>query len=350
MGVQHRARVMLAARGAERAGEDDARLAVDQRQEVGNYANTGDYTDEDDADLLNDVVNPDDARHSAPIAHVAGATGHERMRAPSARAPAPRRAPHTGDSAGELTQYGELLAAETIGAAKQCLLALVQHQVQVARDERVRMNEPALGDSHIRLLMPTMLPPNAIRSVFLRVAERPTAWPRIRPLFGPPPYHFLRPEDAGCLNAGGLASCRSNMTYADRRKQTASYTQFGFGHLVDAHGRHFNLLPNTPEPGDSDLLPHMQNAIAAASRLMLCVRIKKHRRNVKRAMLSNATLRRGVLLPTVSELLQLRYSEQLKRIYGTQQSMLDFSMLVRVTRVVRRSAHSSTATIAGVRT
>jgi len=158
--------------------------------------------------------------------------------------------------------------------------------------------------------MPTMLPPNAIRSVFLRVAERPTAWPRIRPLFGPPPYHFL----------------------------------------VDAHGRHFNLLPNTPEPGDSDLLPHMQNAIAAASRLMLCVRIKKHRRNVKRAMLSNATLRRGVLLPTVSELLQLRYSEQLKRIYGTQQSMLDFSMLVRVTRVVRRSAHSSTATIAGVRT
>jgi len=70
LGVQHRARVMLAARGAERAGEDDARLAVDQRQEVGNYANTGDYTDEDDADLLNDVVNPDDARRTQATAQV----------------------------------------------------------------------------------------------------------------------------------------------------------------------------------------------------------------------------------------------------------------------------------------
>ena len=83
------------------------------------------------------------------------------------------------------------------------------------------MNEPIERDALCRANILTLLLADQQRMLFMKTAKNSAAWQRIKPLFGVPPYHFLRTEDAGMLRAGGFGlnghlSCCADGRLADR--------------------------------------------------------------------------------------------------------------------------------------
>jgi len=129
----------------------------------------------------------------------------------------------------------------TIGEAMEHVRELMEAQVTRAVNERVDRNAACGGDAGARNTFYTLLPDPQQRVVFLGVIRQARAWPRIRTLFGAPPYGFLRPEDAGMLRAAGIAHGRTNMTH-DVTQSAASYSQFGAGQLADDLGREYRVV------------------------------------------------------------------------------------------------------------
>ena len=159
----------------------------------------------------------------------------------------------------------------TIAEAMDYCQSLVELQIQRANEKNTPMNTAVYGDSHARKAIMTLLPDAFIRDLFLNTTRLKDAWPRIRTLFGAPPFNFLKPEDAGLIRAEGIAWRRVNMTY-DTSKEVASYSQFGESHLVDDFLRQYRVLPQGA-PRSTDHLPCDIERIDPSTAVLFNVRV-----------------------------------------------------------------------------
>lgn len=235
---------------------------------------------------------------------------------------------------------------ETIGDAVEFCQLLIDKQLERSQESNPPMNEPIYGDAQCRRAITTLLPDAMIRALFLKTVRSFRNWPRIRPLFGTPPYNFLRPEDAGNVRATGIASGRTNLTY-ETANETASYSQFGSGHLIDSFLREYRVLP-VNEPKESDPLPHDLERTSQSTFLYLHVRVPKRKREEKLALLKDVSKRASVVFPVVGEVLRVRYSSGLKRVWG-EKATSDQSINIRVTRMIPRSSNASTAAVLAIK-
>ena len=195
----------------------------------------------------------------------------------------------------------------TVEEAKELCRELVEKQVARAREDGAPPNESIHGDAAVRAAMQLLLADAEQREVFLQMASDPRAWGRLRPIFGTPPYSFLRPGDAGAMRAAGFAIGRQNMTYDEAR--VANVNQFGPGHLVDEDARVYRVTPQ----GKQEQLPG-SDYLRGASEVLLQVRLLKRSPEAKRALFR--TNRKQLYFPRPGDRLALRESSQLMRVLG----------------------------------
>ena len=235
---------------------------------------------------------------------------------------------------------------DTIADAVEYCRDLIRIQLERAKDQRAAMNEAIYGDAHARKAVTTLLPDQFIRELFLETTRSTENLPRIRPLFGVPPYNFLRPEDAGLIRAGGIASGRTNMAYG-KLNETASYSQFGAGHLIDGFFREYRVV-TIREPQESDMLPCDLERVAPQKPVYLNVRVPKRSKEEKLALLKDMSKRRAVLFPAVGEVLTVNYSPGLQAVWGTKaNTRLDTKMIIK--SMVPRSATGATAAVVAMK-
>ena len=235
---------------------------------------------------------------------------------------------------------------DTVADAMDYCRELVDVQLKRAKDKQAKMNESIYGDAHARKAITTLLPDQFIRTLFLSTTRSRDAWPRIRPLFGTPPYNFLRPEDAGSIRASGIAAGRTNMTY-DKANETAAYSQFGAGHLVDDFLREYRVV-TIQEPQDNDILPCDIQRIGPQKPIYMNVRVPKRSKEERLELLKDITKRRAVLFPAVGEVLTVKYSNGLQQVWGSKANNRANAKVI-VKSMVPRSATGSTAAIMAVK-
>lgn len=226
----------------------------------------------------------------------------------------------------------------TAGDAYDTVERLMNEQIQKATDSQTPPNEPFAGDSTVRLAFQLLLSDNQQRSMFLRLASKTAAWPRLRTLIGAPPYHFLRVEDANTLNATGFARGRINMVY-ETGNRIANLQQFGPGQLVDEYDREYRVAPQ--EQQDSDPLPGAGYFGRSAQGHMLQVKIKRHRTEKKRELFRSASKKR-LFFPQPGETIVLQETEELLNALGTNNKN---STTLRVKALYPRGQGASTAAV-----
>jgi hypothetical protein len=234
---------------------------------------------------------------------------------------------------------------ETIGDAIEYCSALVEKQLDRAKEQNPEMNVSIYGDVQAKQSISTLLPDIFIRDLFLKTTRRKEAWPRVRSLFGVPPYHFLQPEDAGMVRAAGISAGRVNMTYSSHN-ETVSYSQFGSKHFVDSYMREYRIVPSR-RLSSTDKLPCDIDSVASSSKLCMNVRVPKRNRRDKAELLKNVTTRNAVLFPYVGEELTMKYADVLGKIRGVS-AINTPSIRVVVKHVVPRSSKCSTAAVLAV--
>jgi hypothetical protein len=217
---------------------------------------------------------------------------------------------------------------------------LVQRQVELAIERGAPQNQATDGDADVKRVMFMLLSKQAIRSVFLSTARRHEAWPRLRTLFGAPPYSFLLPEDAGIMRATGIASGRVNMSFRTPGV-SAGYSQFGGGHYVDSHSREYRM---TPAEESDELVFDMQ---AAPQLMSMSVRVPKKRRVDRITVLRDAEKRSSALFPRVGEVLDLSYAPALQAVW--EQADREGRMRVLVKGLLPRGEHASTASLVALK-
>ena len=196
-----------------------------------------------------------------------------------------------------------------------------------------------------RRAIATLLPDAVVRDLFLLTSRSHKAWPRLRPLFGAPPYVFLRPEDAGLVRASGIAIGRTNMAY-DSAGTTATYSQFGTGHLVDEFLREYRILPKGT-PRREDPLPFDMDGTEDEGELFMNVRVTKRSRAERAELLKDEGKRRAVIFPSVGEVIRMRYSPGLRSVWSGGSE--DKRARLRVTRVLPRKSQAATAALVAIR-
>lgn len=176
-------------------------------------------------------------------------------------------------------QFGGAL--RTTGDAYQVCKALFDEQLDRAMESKPLPNQSITGDSSARTAFLLLLNDSQQRRLFLEFASRPVTWPRIKPLIGSPPFHFLMPQDAGVLNAAGFSRGRINMTY-DSAGSVANHHQFGPGQMVDQHTREYRV--SSRSIGEADPLPGAGYFHEATKDIVLQVKVKRHGIQKKREL------------------------------------------------------------------
>lgn len=279
---------------------------------------------------------------------------------------APRKRQRHNRSQGDSqAQQLQVQPADTLSTVAQAVIEAMQKQVTRAIDVRAEPNKPVDGDANARIAFLTLLPNVLQRSVFLAIAPDHASWPRLRTLFGAPPYAFLRPEDTDMIRAAGIAPGRSNMGYDNsERAAIANYSQFGTPHALDEQGRQYRLVQDNVDP--SVATPGIQSIANAPgsgpSVLAFQIRIARHTRAASRNPqshgapssvsslgassdaldLSTRRPARIYTFPMIGEPLLLTESEQMRRLCSRSQIL---SVNVVVQRLVRRDASASTAVV-----
>lgn len=214
---------------------------------------------------------------------------------------------------------------------------LIEEQLEKSRIERSLPNVGIAGDASARNAVLLLLTDLQQRTLFLHVAENRQNWSRLRPLFGAPPYHFLRPQDAAMFAASGFAKGRINMAYDDV-KTAASTAQFGPGQLVDEYGREYRVSGEADQTY-TDLLPGNAYFNAKRDNIFLQVKIRKQSKAKKLALMRSED-RKQVLFPRPGEVLTLRESRGLLSARGASEST---PTDLRVRALFPRGLGSSTA-------
>lgn len=229
----------------------------------------------------------------------------------------------------------------TIADAVEHVQKLLDAQLARATEQNTRANVAAPGDAGARITFYTLLPDEQQRLVFLRFASQARAWPRLRTLFGAPPYGFLRAEDSGMLRAAGIATNRSNMAHEDSQA-AASYTQFGAGQLTDEFAREYRVI-RREKVTDTDPLP-CNFEVHDRGGLLLQVRVRRRNRDIKLQMMQDETQRRMLSFPSPGERLIVKETRRMLALQGKRSDGPAKTNLV-VRRVVPRGQGSSTAAV-----
>lgn len=232
----------------------------------------------------------------------------------------------------------------TLGEAVEHLHELMEQQVTKAVDVGAAANTACPGDAAARNTFYTLLPDRQQRMVFLRLAAQMRAWPRLRPLFGAPPYGFLRPEDAGMLRAAGIAPGRSNITH-DAVQAAASYTQFGAGQLIDELAREYRVI-RRQNVNDADPLP-CDFSVRDKPDVLLQVRIRRRNRDVKVELLRDDQQRQQLMFPRPGERVTLKETKRMLRLQGLRPAQAT-STILQIKRTVPRGQNASTAALIAV--
>lgn len=195
-------------------------------------------------------------------------------------------------------------SVDTVSAAREALEEIYDRQLERAREERAEPNASVVGDGAARSAFLTLLPPDEQRRFFLQAAQRREMWPRVRSLFGAPPYSFLKPEDAHVLRASGVASHRVHMAHEEAT--ATNYSEFGEGHFTDPAGRLYKVVAKERAASREEL---PWRGLRAAGRLVADVRIKKTSA-VKKARLAQGhegpLALAGLVFPRVGDRVRLR--------------------------------------------
>jgi len=235
-------------------------------------------------------------------------------------------------------------AIRTIGEAVEHLHELMDAQVTKALDLGAPANAACPGDAAARNTFYTLLPDVQQRLVFVRLAGQMRAWPRLRPLFGAPPYGFLRPEDAGLLRAAGIAQGRANMTH-DAVQAAASYTQFGAGQLIDELAREYRVI-RRQNVHEADPLP-CDFSVRDKPDVLLQVRIRRRNRAVKMELMRDATQREQLLFPQPGQRIMLKETKRILSLQGLRAVNATRTQLM-IKRTVPRGQNASTAALIAV--
>lgn len=233
------------------------------------------------------------------------------------------------------------MALASIGDAVAHVRQLLHEQVQAARQGSAPPNVAFRGDQLAKALFYTLLPTDLQRTVFGEIVAVRDSWPRLRSLFGAPPYGFLLPEDAGMLRAAGIAATRANMSHP-LQQMSITYSQFGSGHYTDLAGRQYRV--RTP-PNTALTNPLPWNMVEGTSVVVLDVRVPRKLRSEKRRILSEGS-QAGldeISFPRVGESLRLRQTDDVLRVEGKRGNASVVGVTVR--RVLPRAAGSSTACV-----
>ena len=224
---------------------------------------------------------------------------------------------------------------ETLRDAYAFVRKLVDAQLERARDERAPSNVAVQNDGVARGALLLLLPEPLIRRLFLELVAKPATWPRIRPLFGSPPYHFLHPNDAAALNASGFAHGRQRMAY-DEGGRIANVAQFA-AQFEDTFARQYRLVLRQPQ--DDDPIPSVRHVAALRTPTVeLHVKIRKRSR-AKKLELAR-TSKQMLQFPKPGERLLLRETRALTRVRRARQPER-FEAQVIATRSRGRNAHTA---------
>lgn len=229
----------------------------------------------------------------------------------------------------------------TIGEAMTHINSLMDQQITLAVERGAKPNESISGDAPARNTFYTLLPDPQQRTVFLRLAGQMRAWPRLRPLFGAPPYGFLRPEDGGVMRAAGIAAHRQNMTH-EEFQSAASYSQFGAGQLLDELAREYRVI-RRQNVYDDDPLP-CNFEVRDKPDMLLQVRIRRRSRAKRMEMMQDATLRQTLAFPRAGERIILKETKRILALQGKRPDNATRTTLL-VKRMVPRGNGASTAAL-----
>lgn len=239
-------------------------------------------------------------------------------------------------------QQADLPLVNTIGEALAHVTNIFERQINEALESGSPANEPIPGDAAARGIFYTLLPEGFQRKVFLATASNARAWPRLRALFGAPPYAFLGPQDAGMLRATGIAQTRQNMAYDNNT--IVNYSQFGAGQLVDESEREYRVVDTTA--GEQDPLPcNLQGG--NTQYVQLVVRVHKRSREERVRRLRDTQLRKTITFPLPGEKLNLTETNRLLTIQGKRKEAATRATL-QVRQVKPRGANAATASILAV--
>ena len=198
------------------------------------------------------------------------------------------------------------LAAQvhSVPDALHALRELYATQLARAHEEKAPPNTSVDGDGAARSAFLTLLPPEEQRAFFLTTIQRREYWPRIRTLFGAPPFSFLRPEDDGVLRAAGIAAKRTHMAHEEAT--ATNYSEFGEGHFTDHAGRLYKVIAKKRAHSRAEL---PWQGLRASGRVVLDVRIAKmpqaKKLRVARGEEGPLALA-GLVFPRVGDVLRLR--------------------------------------------
>jgi hypothetical protein len=212
-------------------------------------------------------------------------------------------------------------------------------QIEKANTTNTKPNTPIFGDSRVRLSSLVLLPDIFLRGLFIDIIKNRASWPRIRSLFGAPPYNFLSLEDAHLLRAGGIASTRKRMVY--QKPKIPNYNQFGTGHFTDGQTRRYKVVTFVSSSISDPLLFDLQlKSTTDLIYMIVCIKKKTHKN-------SNAVVKHmGALFPKIGDLLTLtntKLTMSFLKESGKKVTQIKINVIVK--SFVHTSPKSSTAII-----
>lgn len=195
-------------------------------------------------------------------------------------------------------------SVRSIPEAVDALRELYARQLEKANERQTPPNASVDGDGAARTSFLTLLPPEEQRAFFLQTVQNRAFWPRVRTLFGAPPYSFLRPEDAGVLRAAGIATGRLHMAHEETT--ATNYSEFGEGHFTDRAGRLYRVIAKQRAHSRSEL---PWQGLRASGRVVMDVRIQKmsHAKKTKVIRGEEGPLAQmSIVFPRVGDTIRLR--------------------------------------------
>ena len=233
---------------------------------------------------------------------------------------------------------------DTVQEAYEFVASAIRNQLDRSIEAKPAPNTAIPGDAYVRRAFYTLLSDRRQRRLFLATATNQRAWPRLRALFGAPPYGFLKAEDAGVLRAAGIAPSRVNMSF-DEAKVACSSAQFGDGHLEDEHDRRYRVV-RVAEETDDDPLAHTF-AVLDQPYCVLHVKLKRVKRRQGTEFRSRAAERRAVEFPRKGERVRLAPTRGMSALCGTPYHRASHAQaracVVTVIRTVVRAPGARTA-------
>lgn len=196
---------------------------------------------------------------------------------------------------------------QTQAEALHFLRQACHDQLQESIVQKAPANEEVIGDVRVRQAFRLALRPSEQRAFFHAIVRDQRYWPRVKSLFGNPPFSFLLPEDEWLMRAGGICRNRANLAATDSSVSKAA--DFGNGHFYDHFERVYRIVSN---PASTTTVPW--KGIREQTRIVVDVRLKSYTQKAKRNILSGETRTAQVALmfPRPGETIRLHLSSVLE--------------------------------------